>query len=74
MTNPVMLSIIKIGGDSIEIELIEYQKAAASVVIHWPTQNTAISATRYPDVAAAVTRAFSSASIELARIKAGGRE
>jgi hypothetical protein len=47
-------------------------KATASV-IHWPTQNTAISATRFPDVAAADTRAFSSASIELARIKAGDR-
>jgi hypothetical protein len=72
MTNPAILSTIKIGGASIEIQLIESQKAA-SVVIHWPTQNTSISASRFPDVAAGVTRAFSSASIELSRRKLQGR-
>ena len=73
MTNPVILgSVKKIGGELIEIELTESQKAA-SVVIHWPTQNTSISERRFPDLAATLTRLFANAATELARIKAGDR-
>jgi hypothetical protein len=72
MSNPTTLGTAKIGRESITVDLIELDDQA-TVRITWPKKSLAISARRFPDLAASITRVFSSASIKLARHKAGTR-
>jgi hypothetical protein len=73
MSNPVTRASSKIGNASIVIELIDSSDTRATVTVTWPKQLFSISDRRFPDFAASITRLFANASIELARIKAGGR-
>lgn len=74
MTNSITtLAATKIGGQSITVELIESPRDSATVTITWPKTTLSISARRFPDVAATVTRLLANASMDLARIKAGDR-
>jgi hypothetical protein len=68
MGNPITLADLKIGREAITVELIELDDQEA-LRITWPKKSLAISANRFPDLAASITRAFLSASIELARSK-----
>jgi hypothetical protein len=67
------LGTLKIGKESITIELIEERDALPLVRVTWPRRGLSISPRKFPEVTASITRMFSSASIELARIKAGAR-
>jgi hypothetical protein len=70
MANPTTLGTIKIGRESITVELTELD-GQATVTIIWPKKTLSISPRRFPDAAAAIARLFANASTELARIKAG---
>ena len=73
MPNPITVASAKIGLDAITIELIEPPDAPATVMITWPKKRLSISTRRFPELAAALTRLFAAASMELSRIKAGDR-
>ena len=74
MSHPITLADFKIGSDQFVIELIESTPQQATVTITWPKQPVSVSARRFPEIAAQLTRAIASASMELSRIKAGERQ
>ena len=57
-------------GDSITIELVEADETPTVVIVRWPGKPTVCHPRRFPDTAAALARLFSTAHVELARIKA----
>jgi hypothetical protein len=67
------LGTLKIGKEPITIELIEESDALPLVRVTWPRGGLSTNARKFPEIAASLTRLFSSASIELARIKSGDR-
>jgi len=73
VANPTTLGTLKIGQEPITIELVEEPDALPLVRVTWPRGGLSTSVRKFPEVAASLTRLFSSASIELARIKAGDR-
>jgi hypothetical protein len=73
MSHPITLADSKIGSDHFVIELIDSPNSQATVTVTWPKQPVSVSARRFPDIAAQLTRVISNASIELSRIKAGDR-
>jgi hypothetical protein len=73
MTNPTILASAKIGGHSITVQLTELD-GHAEVTITWPDRATTTSDRRFPELAATLTRLFSNASIELARMKIEDRQ
>jgi len=73
MSHPITLGDLKIGSDRVVIELIENPKSQATVTVAWPQQALSVSARRFPEIAAQLTRVIASASMELSRIKAGDR-
>jgi hypothetical protein len=66
------LGTLKIGKEPITIELTAEPDQSPLVRVTWPSRGLAISPRKFPDVAAALTRLFSSASIELARARGRG--
>jgi hypothetical protein len=60
---------LKVGKDPITIELVEEPDSLPLVSVTWPSTGLSVSARKFGDVAAAITRVFANASIELARIK-----
>jgi hypothetical protein len=73
MPNPITIGTLKIGQEPITIELVEEPDQSPLVRVTWPRRVLAVSPRKFPEIAASLTRLFSSASIELARIKAGDR-
>lgn len=67
MSNPITLADLKIGSDHFVIELVEPTPQQATVMITWPQQPISVSARRFPEVAAQLTRVIANASIELSR-------
>jgi hypothetical protein len=74
MSHPITtLADLKIGSDHFVIELIEDPNTHGTVTITWPQQPVSVSARRFPEIAAQLTRVIASASMELSRTRAGGR-
>ena len=65
------LGTLKIGKEPVVIELIEEPDALPLVRVTWPRRGLSVSRRKFPEIAASLTRLFSSASIKLARIRAG---
>jgi hypothetical protein len=60
--------------DHLSVELVEPNAGSQAVVrINWPTTPTIVTPASYDNVSAVVTRLLSSASIELAGIRASKR-
>jgi hypothetical protein len=55
---------------TITIELVEADVTPAVVIIRWPSKPSVLHPRRFPEIAAAVARAFAAASTELAGIRA----
>ena len=73
MSNSTTLGTLKIGREPVTIELIEESGALPLVRVTWPNRGLSVSPRKFPDVAASLTRLFSSAAVELSRIKIGNR-
>jgi hypothetical protein len=73
MPNPTTLGTLKIGKEPMTIELIEEPGALPLVRVTWPRRVLSVSPRKFPEIAASLTRLFSSASIELARSKGSDR-
>ena len=58
--------------DRLVIELVDPADTPQLVVVHWPSKATAVRPAAYGDAAAKAMRVLANASVELARIKAGG--
>jgi hypothetical protein len=56
--------------DVVTVELVEPDDMPAAVRISWPAQPTVINPRSFGDTAAALVKMFSTAHVELARIKA----
>ena len=54
----------------VRIELVEADQSPAAVIVRWPSKPSVVTTRRFPETAAALTRAFAAASTELAHIKA----
>jgi hypothetical protein len=59
----------QINHDTISIELVEPDSLPAVVKITWPAQATVVDPRSFGDTAAALVKMFSTAHVELARIK-----
>jgi hypothetical protein len=57
----------------IAIELVEADETPAAIIVRWPAKPSVLHPQRFPDTAGTVARAFASAGIELAAIKARRR-
>jgi hypothetical protein len=55
--------------NTIGIELVEPDGMPAIVEINWPMQSTVCEHSRFPEVAAAATKLFANAAMQLAAIK-----
>jgi hypothetical protein len=59
----------QINHDTISIELVEPDSLPAVVKITWPAQATVVDPRSFGDTTAALVKMFSTAHVELARIK-----
>jgi hypothetical protein len=70
MQQRTVLATVQVGKHTLTVELVSTPEAD-QVVINWPGVATHVSAAKFPEVAATLTRLFSNASMTLARTKAG---
>ena len=71
MSNVTTVAECTVNASSIiTIELVEADETPAVIIVRLPSKASVLHPGRFPDMAAAIARAFASASIELAGIKA----
>ena len=58
---------------TITVELVEANETPAVVIVRWPSKPSVQHPRRFPEVAAAIVRAFAQASTELAGIRSRRR-
>jgi hypothetical protein len=73
MSKITLLGRAQINTSDIVVELVEADETPAVVIIRWPLKASVVHPRRFPDVAAAVARAFAEAHTTLAAIKGGRR-
>lgn len=60
--------------DHLAIELVDPADTPQQVVVHWPTKATAVRPAAYGEAAAKAMRLLANADMELARLRARGRQ
>lgn len=70
MSQITVLAECPVAFATISIELVEANETPAVVIVRWPAKPSVIHPGRFPDTAAAIARAFATASITLAGIRA----